>query len=65
MLSPQSPEQQSLLAVQARPRSVHDDEPGTQTLFSQLPVQHWAELLQPWFTGRQAHLRLPFALVTA
>jgi len=40
MPSPQIPEQQSLLAVQLRPNSVHDDDPGIQTLFWQLPVQH-------------------------
>jgi hypothetical protein len=64
MPSPQIPEQQSLLAVQARPNSVHDDDPGIQTLFWQFPVQHWPELLQVSFTGRQAHLFLPLSLAT-
>ena len=40
MPSPQIPEQQSLVAKQASPTLVHDDGPGAQTLFWQLPVQH-------------------------
>lgn len=37
----------------------HDEDPGAQTLFWQLPVQHCAELVQPWLTGWQAHFFLP------
>jgi hypothetical protein len=62
--SPQIPEQQSLLAAHAMPGSLHEAEPGWQTLFWQLPVQHWAELVHPSLTGRQAHLLLPLSLVT-